>query len=777
MKRLLLPLTLLITISIYVVSCGDDSSPTGPGVDDPDGNDTEQQVQTYSVSVDVTPSDAGTISPSLEESYEDGKNIQLLANPSDEYVFAGWTGDMEGDVNPLPLTVSQDFNITANFELKNYDLTVNTEGEGSVKETVLEQKSKQYEHGAAVELVATPAQGYRFAEWKGDLDGSENPAQITVKDEKEVTAVFEKKSYPLTVNINGDGAVWEDVVQAKTTDYEYGAVVELTASPADGWFFSEWEGELSGDRNPNRITVEDTTDVTAVFERESHSLDVETDGNGSVNMDPDENEHLHGESVELTAEADEGWNFVEWKGDLRGSDNPATITIEDDKEITAVFEANTYTLTMNVDGNGSIDRNPYRSEYEHGTTVLLTAEPQSGYQLYEWTGDVESDKLQIEITMDKNIEVTATFLGLFYLADNGITVMCPLADVGDSGTVNGAEYIKRTRDMITTSNASTSCTSGITDMSVMFGRDDTFNEDISHWDVSSVTDMRGMFINAEQFNRDIGSWDVSSVTDMSGMFAKATNFNQDIGDWDVSSVTDMSGMFGLATNFNQDIGDWDVSSVTDMSIFNIQIDNTFYFIRGMFIDAESFNQDIGDWDVGNVTNMSQMFRSADAFNQDIGSWDVSSVTNMSGMFQVAESFNQNIGSWDVSGVTSMVNIFSGASSFNQDIGKWDVSSVTNMSGMFNSATNFNQDIGDWNVSKVENMSGMFRTAESFDSNIGNWDVSSVIYMSNMFLDASVFNRDLTGWCVEQIGSKPFNFNGGTSALDDANTPNWGEPCQ
>ena len=679
MKRLLLPLTLLITLSIYAVSCGDDSSPTGP--------DTEQQTETYSVSVETTPSDGGTVSPSLEESYEEGKNIQLLANPGDEYVFTGWSGDMEGSVNPLPLTVSQDFNITANFELKEYDLTVNTEGEGSVKENVLEAKSKQYEHGTAVELVATPAEGYRFAEWEGDVTGTDNPAEITVEDEKEVTAVFEKKEYPLTVNIAGDGAVWEDVIQAKTTDYEYGAVVELTANPADGWYFTEWEGELNGDRNPNRITVEDTTDVTAVFERESHSLDVETDGNGSVSMDPDENEHLHGESVELTAEADEGWEFVEWKGDLRSSDNPATITIDDDKEVTAVFEANTYSLTINVDGEGTVDRQPYQGEYEHGATVLLTAEPESDYRLYEWTGDVESEGRQVELTMESDKQVTATFLKLFYLSDNGVTVKCPLAEVGETGTVNNIEYTKRSRDMITTSNASTTCTSGITDMSEMFRTANTFNQDISSWDVSSVKDMSLMFRGASDFDQDIGSWDVSSVTDMSQMFWSANSFDHDIGQWDVSSVTDMY----------------------------------------------------------------RMFQSAEAFNQNIDNWNVSNVENMSFMFLFAETFNGNIGSWDVSNVTSMRSMFYGALDFNQDISDWDVSSVTRMTAMLREAESFNQDIGSWNV-------------------------SSVTDMDRMFLDAEAFNRDLTGWCVEQIDEEPEDFNGGTSALDDTNTPDWGEAC-
>jgi len=737
MKRLLLPLTLLITLSIYAVSCGDDSSPTGPGVDEPDDNDTEQQTETYSVSVETTPSDGGTVSPSLEESYEEGKNIQLLANPGDEYVFTGWSGDMEGSVNPLPLTVSQDFNITANFELKEYDLTVNTEGEGSIKENVLEAKSKQYEHGTAVELVATPAEGYRFAEWEGDVTGTDNPAEITVEDEKEVTAIFEKKEYPLTVNIDGDGAVWEDVVQAKTTDYEYGAVVELTPNAADGWYFSGWDGELSGDRNPSRITVEDTTDVTAVFERESHSLDVETDGNGSVHMDPDEYEHLHGESVELIAEADEGWEFVEWKGDLRSSENPATITVDDDKEVTAVFEANTYSLTVNVDGRGTFDQTPYQKEYKHGSTVRLTADPQSGYQLKEWAGDMESDKLQIDVTMESDKELTATFLRLFYIADNEVTVKCPLADVGETGTVNGVEYTKRTRDMITTSNASTSCTSEVTDMSELFSFETTFDEDVSHWDVSSVTDMSNLFRDAEDFNQDIGGWDVSNVTNMSGMFWSANLFNQDIGGWDVSSVSDMRNMFLRASAFNQDIGSWDVSNVTNMRI--------------MFSRAESFNQDISQWDVSSTTFMGGIFSFASAFNQDIGSWDVSNVIRIDEMFLNANSFNQDISSWNVGNVTTMARMFQGASSFNQDIGNWDVSSVTDMSFMF-------------------------REAEEFDHDLDSWNVSSVTDMDEMFNNASTFNRDLTGWCVEQITDEPTDFNGGTSALDDTNTPDWGEAC-
>ena len=153
---------------------------------------------------------------------------------------------------------------------------------------------------------------------------------------------------------------------------------------------------------------------------------------------------------------------------------------------------------------------------------------------------------------------------LFFFHRNGITLRCPDAAVGDSGTVGGIEYTKGTKDAITVDNAATTCTSGITDMEEMFRSTSAFNQDIGSWDVSSVTNMQGMFRSASAFNQDIGSWDVSSVSDMSNMFRSAPAFNQDIGSWDVSSVTNMQGMFGAAADFNQDLSGWCVSGIASL---------------------------------------------------------------------------------------------------------------------------------------------------------------------------------------------------------------------
>ena len=185
--------------------------------------------------------------------------------------------------------------------------------------------------------------------------------------------------------------------------------------------------------------------------------------------------------------------------------------------------------------------------------------------------------------------------------------------------------------------------SNVTDMSSMFKKASSFNQNISSWNVGSVIDMSDMFLNAASFNQNIGNWNVGKVTNMSGMFSQAASFNQNIGSWDVSKVTDMSAMFTSAGIFNQDIGNWDVSNVTDMSdMFN----------------TTSFNQNIGNWNVENVTTMNHMFSQA-SFNQDIGTWNVGNVTDMQQLFYFADEFDQNIGTWDVSNVTEMTGMFDG----------------------------------------------------------------------------------------------------------------------
>ena len=98
-----------------------------------------------------------------------------------------------------------------------------------------------------------------------------------------------------------------------------------------------------------------------------HTLSVTNSGSGSVAVDPDLADYIHNSSVTLTATAQAGWTFVNWSGDLSGSENPAVVTMDASKSITAVFAEDTpQSLITGTVGNGTLTVNPVKSQLHVG---------------------------------------------------------------------------------------------------------------------------------------------------------------------------------------------------------------------------------------------------------------------------------------------------------------------------------------------------------------------------------------------------------------------------
>lgn len=65
---------------------------------------------------------------------------------------------------------------------------------------------------------------------------------------------------------------------------------------------------------------------------------------GSVHKDPDLEEYTEGTIVKLTAVPNDGWMFSEWQGDMEGTEKTIQIEMDENKDITAVFEREEYAL-------------------------------------------------------------------------------------------------------------------------------------------------------------------------------------------------------------------------------------------------------------------------------------------------------------------------------------------------------------------------------------------------------------------------------------------------
>ena len=219
----------------------------------------------YTLTTSTNPTEGGTLLPSSAQ-FEEGETVVLSATPSEEYAFFSWSG-VSGTNNTTSIVMDSDKSVVALFVKKQYSLKVSIEGEGQVTEKIIKAGiSTDYNSGTIVELSANPTSEWVFIEWKGDLSGTKNPAQITINEPKNITAVFEKKQYPLNIEIEGEGSVEETIIKAGTPNsYNSGTVVSLKAVPENGWSFLKWSGDVLSFENPIEITVDTPKNIKAEF--------------------------------------------------------------------------------------------------------------------------------------------------------------------------------------------------------------------------------------------------------------------------------------------------------------------------------------------------------------------------------------------------------------------------------------------------------------------------------------------------------------------------------
>ena len=338
-----------------------------------------------------------------QTTYQYGTVVTLTAVPSNGWSFNHWSGDLTGNNNPENITMNDNKTIIANFTINYYTLTINIQGNGTVNKN---PNQTTYPYGTIVTLTAIPETGWTFDHWSGDLTGNNNPENITMNSNKTIIANFTTNQYTLTINIEGNGTVNKNPNQ---TTYPYGTIVTLTAIPETGWVFSNWSGDLTSNNNPENITMNNNKTVTATFTQNQYTLTINIQGNGTVNKNPNQTTYPYGTIVTLTAIPETGWTFDHWSGDLSGNTNPNNITINDNKTVIANFTTNQYTLTINIEGNGTVNKNPNQTTYSYGTAVELTAIPDNGWMFSHWSGDLTGGNNPENIIIDDNKTVTAHF--------------------------------------------------------------------------------------------------------------------------------------------------------------------------------------------------------------------------------------------------------------------------------------------------------------------------------------------------------------------------------
>ena len=166
-----------------------------------------------------------------------------------------------------------------------------------------------------------------------------------------------------------------------------------------------------------------------------YTLTVNTTGSGSVTLSPSGGTYNAGTLVQLTAVPATDWVFTGWSGDLSGAANPATLTMDANKTVTATFAEGSETTLTFQEGAGGYAGTVDTFLYAGGADTSYGA---FDYIKWDTSGTVDPNPAGIMYGLLRFEDIFGTNPGQ---VPSGATVTSAILtyevwDVGDPATVN-----------------------------------------------------------------------------------------------------------------------------------------------------------------------------------------------------------------------------------------------------------------------------------------------------------------------------------------------------
>ncbi|MDR0778372.1 MAG: hypothetical protein LBE48_02905 [Methanomassiliicoccaceae archaeon] len=370
----------------------------------------------------------------------------------------------EGDVNVAirnfgsyaVTTVSETVDVYQG-EQERFTLTSSSSSGGTIEwfdgsDWVMLPSEKDFEYGTEVKVRASNAGGYGFSYWSGHLFGTDSdPASMIMNADRHIEAFFYDESdhsvLKLDAAATGGKVMWSvgpsTPVQLSTAEVRFSktVTVDLEAKADSGYVFRTWTGDLAGTASSKTLTMGDDRTVGAIFT--DNSLDQTTNrtlslgtltGTGTIEYRIGSTGEWavlesimlpNNTTVELKASAGSGHTFRMWTGSMAGTGSSATLTMNGNKTVGALFtdddldQSTNRTLSAGtLTGKGTIEyRIGTNDEWTTLTSVVLPDDTAvelrsaaaSGSTFRTWAGDIGGTSASLSITMNGNITIGAVF--------------------------------------------------------------------------------------------------------------------------------------------------------------------------------------------------------------------------------------------------------------------------------------------------------------------------------------------------------------------------------
>lgn len=221
---------------------------------------------------------------------------------------------------------------TDNTAVTGVDLAYSTDGGATFANSIATGLSNTGTYNWTVPLVLTSNAKVRVR--------ARDAATNVGADSSHTAVAF--TGWTVTANAGANGSI----TPAGAIVVADGATPSFTITPAPTY---QVTSVLINSTNIGSVTnftfpaVHSNQSITASFAIAAYALNVTTTGSGSVAKSPDQPTYGGGAVVQLTPTPLAGWSFVGWSGDATGSANPLTVTMNANKNITAIFGQHVYT--------------------------------------------------------------------------------------------------------------------------------------------------------------------------------------------------------------------------------------------------------------------------------------------------------------------------------------------------------------------------------------------------------------------------------------------------
>ena len=348
----------------------------------------------------------GGVGGSGSQTVQKGKTVTLEAPTKEGHLFTGWK-DEKGNSYPagadgkVNVTVTEDMTLTAEWKklpsaLVRIEIDANGGVGGSGSQTV--------QKGKTVTLEAPTKEGHLFTGWKDEKGnsypaGADGKVNVTVTEDMTLTAEWKKLPSALVrIEIDANGGVGGSGSQT----VQKGKTVTLEAPTKEGHLFTGWKDEKgnsypAGADGKVNITVNEDMKLTAVWEARTFTVTyVLLDGKTRTET------VAYGQKLTLGEEPRTGYTFVGWKDGEKMYHAGETITVTEDKTLTAVWDTRSFTVTyVLLNGKTRTETAAY------GQNVTLGEEPRTGYTFVGWKDGEKMYHAGETITVTEDMTLTA----------------------------------------------------------------------------------------------------------------------------------------------------------------------------------------------------------------------------------------------------------------------------------------------------------------------------------------------------------------------------------